>query len=101
MVASKEREPYIGSRRLDILVKNVGVFWAHRHGTVAPSRVITVASEAHTMGKIDFDDLTGEQEYSGHRAYNQSNLADKLDACDRPGRGGGGRCPDTAWAAGG
>jgi NAD(P)-dependent dehydrogenase (short-subunit alcohol dehydrogenase family) len=30
------------------------------------------------MGKIDFDDLMGEQDYSGQRAYNQSKLANVM-----------------------
>ena len=89
--------------RLDVLVNNVGGFWAHRHPTVdglehtfalnhlapflltnlllerlkasAPARVVTVSSNAHTMGRIDFDDLQGARNYSGQRAYSQSKLA--------------------------
>jgi retinol dehydrogenase 14 len=89
--------------RLDVLVNNVGGFWAHRHVTAdglertfalnhlagflltnllldrlkasAPSRVVTVSSGAQSMGTIDFDDLQGERRYSGQRAYNQSKLA--------------------------
>ena len=30
------------------------------------------------MGRIDFDDLQGEQAYSGAAAYNQSKLANVL-----------------------
>jgi NAD(P)-dependent dehydrogenase (short-subunit alcohol dehydrogenase family) len=30
------------------------------------------------MGRIDFDDLMGEQDYSGQRAYNQSKLANVM-----------------------
>ena len=30
------------------------------------------------MGKIDFDDLMGERDYSGQRAYNQSKLANVM-----------------------
>jgi retinol dehydrogenase-14 len=44
----------------------------------APARVITVASNAHTGGRIDFMDLQGERSYSGGRAYNQSKLANIL-----------------------
>jgi len=40
--------------------------------------VVTVASGAHTMGRIDFDDLQGERSYSGSRSYNQSKLANVL-----------------------
>ena len=92
--------------RLDVLVNNVGGFWAHRHTTVdglertfalnhlapflltslllerlkasAPARVVTVSSGAQSMGKIDFDDLMGERDYSGQRAYNQSKLANVM-----------------------
>jgi retinol dehydrogenase 14 len=44
----------------------------------APSRVVTVASHAQAMGRMDFDDLQGERSYSGARAYNQSKLANVL-----------------------
>jgi retinol dehydrogenase 14 len=92
--------------RLDVLVNNVGGFCAHRHVTAdglehtfalnhlapflltnllldrliasSPARVVTVSSGAHTMGKIDFDDLMGERNYSGSGAYNQSKLANVL-----------------------
>ncbi len=88
------------------LINNVGGFWAHRHVTAdglehtfalnhlapflltslllerlmasAPARVVTVSSGAQAMGRIDFDDLMGEQEYSGQRAYNQSKLANVM-----------------------
>ena len=89
--------------RLDVLINNVGGFWAHRHETVdglehtfalnhlapfllthllldrltasAPARVVTVSSGAHATGRIDFDDLQGSATYSGQRAYNASKLA--------------------------
>jgi NAD(P)-dependent dehydrogenase (short-subunit alcohol dehydrogenase family) len=92
--------------RLDVLVNNVGGFWATRHATAdglehtyavnvlapflltdlllerlkasAPARIVTVSSGAQRMGRIDFDDLQGERDYSGQRAYNQSKLADIL-----------------------
>ncbi len=92
--------------RLDVLLNNVGGFWAHRHVTAdglehtfalnhlapflltsllrerliasAPARVVTVSSGAQAMGKIDFDDLMGERKYSGPRAYNQSKLANVM-----------------------
>src|SRR5438132_3342060 len=94
--------------RLDVLVNNVGGVWAHRHVTAdglehtfalnhlapflltnllldrlkasAPARVITVSSGAHTAGRLDFDDLQGEQKYSGQRAYNASKLANVMFA---------------------
>jgi retinol dehydrogenase 14 len=89
--------------RLEVLVNNVGGFWAHRHVTAdglehtfalnhlapfllthllldrltasAPARVVTVSSGAHATGRIDFDDLQGSATYSGQRAYNASKLA--------------------------
>jgi NAD(P)-dependent dehydrogenase (short-subunit alcohol dehydrogenase family) len=92
--------------RIDVLVNNVGGYWNTRHVTAdglertfalnhlapflmtnllldrlkqsAPSRVVTVASNAHATGRIDFDDLQGERSYSGSRAYNQSKLANVL-----------------------
>ena len=92
--------------RLDVLVNNVGGFWAHRHPTAdgleqtfalnhlapflltnllldrlkasAPARVVTVSSGAQSMGRIDFDDLQGARNYSGQRAYNQSKLANVM-----------------------
>ncbi len=42
-------------------------------------RVVTVASGAHRMGAIDFDDLNWERKrYSAWRAYGQSKLANLL-----------------------
>jgi len=92
--------------RLDVLVNNVGGYWNTRHVTAdglertfalnylapflltnllldrlkqsAPARVVTVASNAHTTGRIDFDDLQGERSYSGSRAYSQSKLGNVL-----------------------
>jgi retinol dehydrogenase-14 len=89
--------------RLDVLINNVGGFWAHRHPTAdglertfalnhlapflltnllldrlkasAPARVVTISSGAQSMGRIDFGDLRGARAYSGQRAYNQSKLA--------------------------
>jgi retinol dehydrogenase 14 len=92
--------------RLDVLVNNVGGFWAHRQLTVdglertlavnhlapflltmllldrleasAPARIVTVSSGAQATGRIDFDDLQGERKYSAERAYNQSKLANVM-----------------------
>jgi retinol dehydrogenase-14 len=92
--------------RLDVLVNNVGGFWANRHVTAdglehtfalnhlagflltnllldrltasSPARVVTVSSGAQAMGRIDFEDLQGSRNYSGQRAYNQSKLANVL-----------------------
>jgi retinol dehydrogenase 14 len=92
--------------RLDVLLNNVGGFWAHRHVTAdglehtfalnhlapflltsllldrliasSPARVVTMSSSAQGSGTIDFDDMMGEREYSGSRAYNQSKLANVM-----------------------
>ena len=92
--------------RIDVLVNNVGGYWSTRHVTadglertfaldhLAPflltdlllgrlkasghARVVTVASGAHAMGRIDFDDLQGERSWSGSRAYSQAKLANVL-----------------------
>jgi retinol dehydrogenase 14 len=92
--------------RLDVLVNNVGGFWATRRVTAdglehtfavnhlagflltdlllerlkasAPARVISVSSGAQMMGRLDFDDLQGERQYSGQKAYNQSKLANVM-----------------------
>ncbi|XP_053715607.1 retinol dehydrogenase 12 [Synchiropus splendidus] len=44
----------------------------------APSRVINLSSGAHAMGKIQFDDLSGDKNYHPVRAYAQSKLANVL-----------------------
>jgi retinol dehydrogenase 14 len=92
--------------RLDVLVNNVGGFWAHRHVTAdglertfalnhlapflltnllldrltasAPARIVTVSSAAHAQGRLDFDDLQSERNYSGQQAYSQSKLANVM-----------------------
>jgi NAD(P)-dependent dehydrogenase (short-subunit alcohol dehydrogenase family) len=93
-------------QRIDVLVNNVGGYWDTRHVTadglertfavnhLAPflltnllldrlrssraARIVTVASKAHSMGRIEFDDLQSERGYSGARAYNQSKLANVM-----------------------
>ena len=92
--------------RIDVLVNNVGGYWNTRHVTTdglertfalnhlapflltnllldrlkqsAPARVVTVSSNAHAQGRIDFEDLQGERSFSGSRAYDQSKLANLL-----------------------
>jgi retinol dehydrogenase 14 len=91
---------------LDVLVNNVGGYWAHRHVTIdglertfavnhlaaylltdllrgllvasTPARVVTVSSHTHATGRIDFGDLQGERTYNGGHAYDQSKLANIL-----------------------
>jgi retinol dehydrogenase-14 len=93
-------------RRLDTLVNNAAVFtWTrdvtpdglerqfavnHLAGFLlshllldkliasAPSRVVNVSSTAGERATVRFDDLQGEREYRGYRAYGQSKLAQLL-----------------------
>jgi NAD(P)-dependent dehydrogenase (short-subunit alcohol dehydrogenase family) len=44
----------------------------------ANARVVNVSSQAHRMGRINFDDLSGEKSYGAWRAYGQSKLANLL-----------------------
>jgi NAD(P)-dependent dehydrogenase (short-subunit alcohol dehydrogenase family) len=43
----------------------------------APARIINLSSDAHATGKIEFDNLQGERNYSP-RAYENSKLANIL-----------------------
>ncbi len=45
---------------------------------VPGSRVVTVSSQAHRMGKMNWDDLMGERRYRTWGAYGQSKLANLL-----------------------
>lgn len=92
--------------RLDVLVNNAGAIfdsrqesadgfemtWALNHlapfrlthelrdllVASAPARVVNVASDAHRMARMDFDDLQGTRRYMAWRAYGQSKLANIL-----------------------
>ncbi len=41
----------------------------------APARVVNVASAAHRGARLDFENLQGERQYRGYRAYARSKLA--------------------------
>ena len=92
--------------RIDVLINNAGAINLEREKTVdglektfaanhlayfiltdkllpalknAPNaRIVSVASEAHRQGKIDFDDLQFEKKWSGMDAYFSSKLANIL-----------------------
>jgi len=89
--------------RLDVLVNNAGLVQSRRTETPdgiettlavnhlapflltnllldllkesAPSRIITVASEAQRWGKMDLDDLQSERRYRGFPVYGKTKLA--------------------------
>jgi NAD(P)-dependent dehydrogenase (short-subunit alcohol dehydrogenase family) len=93
-------------QRLDVLLNNAGVYLPKRALTVdglemtfavnhlayflltnlllevlkpsAPSRIVSVSSEAHKYGKLEFDNLQGEREYKGIPAYSNSKLENVL-----------------------
>lgn len=100
------REAEAGHERLEVLINNAGGTFNERESTEdglertfalnhlapflltnllldvlkksAPARVVNVASGAHAMGRIDFDDLQGEGRYSPSRSYAQAKLADVM-----------------------
>jgi NAD(P)-dependent dehydrogenase (short-subunit alcohol dehydrogenase family) len=48
----------------------------------ADARVVTLSSNAHKMGRIDFEDLQSERGYTRWGAYGQSKLADLMFALE-------------------
>ncbi len=92
--------------RLDVLVNNAGLIQSRRAVTAdgleytlavnhlapflltnllldllkqsAPSRIITVSSEARRQGTIDYDDLQSERRYRGFRVYGMTKKANIL-----------------------
>ena len=49
-----------------------------RLAAAAPSRIVSVASEAHRGATLDFDDLQGARHYGGWTAYQRSKLCNIL-----------------------
>jgi NAD(P)-dependent dehydrogenase (short-subunit alcohol dehydrogenase family) len=64
----------------------------------ADARVVAVSSNAHKLGRINFDDLQSERHYNRWRAYGQSKLADLMTALelDRRLRAAGSRVKSLA-----
>jgi len=89
---------------LDMLINNAGIMAIPRRDTVdgfemqlgtnhlghfaltgrlldairPEGRIVTVSSQAHRMGRMDFEDLMGVRKYGAWRAYGQSKLANLL-----------------------
>jgi NAD(P)-dependent dehydrogenase (short-subunit alcohol dehydrogenase family) len=99
-----------GAEGLDLLINNAGVMAPPRRETAdgfelqlgtnllghfaltgrliglmegrEDARVVTLSSNAHKMGTIDFDDLQSERDYKRWSAYGQSKLADLMFALE-------------------
>jgi retinol dehydrogenase-14 len=102
-MATELQEKYT---RLDVLINNAGVYNSRRIDTdtgvertflinhlapftltnlllpilksSAPSRIINVSSQVHSMGRLDFEDLGFKKGYFGMMAYSRSKLANLL-----------------------
>lgn len=69
-------EPTFSLNHLSYFVLTNNLLPLLRQGHAA--RIVNVASEAHRGVTLDFDDLQGERNFSGFRAYQKSKLANIL-----------------------
>lgn len=87
-IFADERTVTADGLELTLAVNHVGPFLLtallaprlEASATTGPSRVIDVASIAHTRGAIAFDDLSLAHKFSGYAAYAQSKLANVMHA---------------------
>src|SRR5262252_8702043 len=126
-VRAAAAEILAGHERLDLLINNAGLMWPTygkttdgfelQFGTnhlghfaltgllleamlpVPGSRVVTVSSNAHRVGRIDFADLQSERRYRRMTAYAQSKLANLMFTCELQRRLAAAGAPTAALAA--
>ena len=126
-VRAAAAEILAGHQRLDLLVNNAGLMWPAygktadgfelQFGTnhlghfaltglllramlpVPGSRVVTVSSNGHRTGRINFADLQSEQRYSRMSAYAQSKLANLMFTYELQRRLAAAGAPTVALAA--
>jgi NAD(P)-dependent dehydrogenase (short-subunit alcohol dehydrogenase family) len=79
-MAPRGRQVSADGHELQLATNHLGHFALT--GLLLPSlgaaRVVTVSSQAHRMGRIDFADLDSERSYRAWSAYGQSKLANLL-----------------------
>jgi NAD(P)-dependent dehydrogenase (short-subunit alcohol dehydrogenase family) len=126
-VRAAAAEILAGHQRLDLLINNAGLMWPAygktadgfelQFGTnhlghfaltgllleamlpVPGSRVVTVSSNGHRVGWIDFADLQSEQRYGRMSAYAQSKLANLMFTYELQRRLAAAGAPTAALAA--
>ncbi len=73
-------ELQLGTNHLGHFALTAQIIGAMQHREDA--RVVTLASNAHKMGRIDFDDLQSQRRYRRWSAYGQSKLANLMFALE-------------------
>ena len=82
-LASPKRSRSIDGIELTFVVNHLAPFLLtnlllHRLKASAPSRIVTVASEAHRGMRLDLDDLEGWRDWTMLRAYGRSKLCNTI-----------------------